>query len=110
MANIYKNEMFALANTGANLIYTVPSDTRAICKTLQVTNNGANTVVTLTANNTPTSTSYNTSIEDVVTNTAVNLLKGPLILEESQTLSMSAGTGGVISGVLSVLEINRNEQ
>ncbi len=108
MANIYKNEMFALANTGANLIYSVPSDTRAIVKTLQATNNGANTVVTLTANN--TTTSYNAAIEDVVTNTAVNMLKGPLILEEAQTLSISAGTGGVISGVLSVLEINRNEQ
>ena len=108
MANIYKNEMFALSNTGANLIYTVPSDTRAICKTLQTTNNGANTVVTVSANN--TTTSYNAAIEDVVTNTAVNLLKGPLILEESQTLSMSAGTANVISGVLSVLEINRNEQ
>ena len=108
MANIYKNEMFALANTGANLIYSVPSDTRAIVKTLQATNNGANTVVTLTANN--TTTSYNAAIEDVVTNTAVNLLKGPLILEESHTLSVSAGTANVISGILSVLEINRNEQ
>ena len=108
MANIYKNEMFALANIGANLLYSVPSDTRAIIKTLQTTNNGANTVVTVTANN--TITSYNAAIEDVVTNTAVNLLKGPLILEESQTLSVSAGTANVISGILSVLEINRNEQ
>jgi len=108
MANIYKNEMFALANTGTNLLYTVPADTRAIIKTLQTTNNGANTVVTLSANN--TTTSYNAAIEDVVTNTAVNMLKGPMILEESQTLSISAGTANVISGVLSVLEINRNEQ
>ena len=55
MANIYKNEMFALSNTGANLIYSVPSDTRAIVKTLQTANEGANTVVTLSANNTITS-------------------------------------------------------
>jgi len=108
VANIYKNEMFALANTGTNLLYSVPADTRAIVKTLQTTNLGANTVVTLIANN--TITSYNAAIENVVANTAVNLLKGPLILEESQTLSLSAGTANVISGVLSVLEINRNEQ
>ena len=100
--------MFALANTGTNLLYSVPADTRAIVKTLQTTNLGANTVVTLIANN--TTTSYNAAIENVVANTAVNLLKGPLILEESQTLSLSAGTANVISGVLSVLEINRNEQ
>ena len=108
MANVYKNQMFALSNTGANLIYSVPSDTRAIVNTLQTTNEGANTVVTVSANN--TTTSYNAAIENVVANTAVNLLKGPLILEESQTLSISAGTANVISGVLSVLEINRNEQ
>ena len=108
MANIYKNEMFTLANTGSNLIYSVPSDTRAIVKTLQTTNEGANTIVTVTANN--TTTSHKASIESVVTNTAVNMLKGPLILEESQTLSVSASIANVISGVLSVLEINRNEQ
>ena len=108
MANIYKNEMFALANTGTNLLYSVPSDTRAIIKTLQTTNLGANTVVTLIANN--TTTSYNAAIENVVANTAVNLLKGPLILEESQTLSIHAKDANVISGILSVLEINRNDQ
>jgi len=108
VANIYKNKMFALSNTGANLIYTVPSDTRAICKTLQTTNEGANTVVTVSANN--TITSYKAAIEEIVTNTAINMLKGPMILEESQTLSVSAGTANVISGILSILEINRNEQ
>ena len=108
MANIYKNEMFALANTGTNLLYTVPSDTQAIVKTLQTTNLGANTVVTLTANN--TTTSYTAAIENVVANTAVNLLKGPLILQESESLSITAATSNVVSGVLSVLEINRNEQ
>jgi len=37
-------------------------------------------------------------------------LKGPLILEESQTLSINAKDANVVSGVLSVLEINRNDQ
>ena len=108
MANIYKNEMFPLANTGSNLIYSVPTDTRAIVKTLQTTNEGANTIVTVTANN--TTTSHKTSIENVLTNTAVNMLKGPMILEESQTLSITANVANTISGILSVLEINRNEQ
>tara|TARA_R110000751_G_scaffold154417_1_gene259408 strand:- start:756 stop:1082 length:327 start_codon:yes stop_codon:yes gene_type:complete len=108
MANIYKNEMFALANTGANLLYTVPSDTRAIIKTLQATNTGANVVVTVTANNLVTS--FNTTVENVLSNTASNLLKGPLILQESESLSITAASANVVSGILSVLEINRNEQ
>ena len=108
MANIYKNEMFALANTGSNLLYTVPTDTRAIIKTLQTTNVGANVIVTLTANNLVSS--FNTAVETVLSNTASNLLKGPLILQESESLSITAATSNVVSGVLSVLEINRNEQ
>ena len=108
MANIYKNEMFALANTGTNLLYTVPSDTRAIIKTIQTVNIGANVEVTVIANNLVTS--FNTAVETILSNTSTNLLKGPLILEESQTLSIHAKDANVISGVLSVLEINRNEQ
>ena len=108
MANIYKNEMFALANTGSNLLYTVPSDTRAIIKTLQTVNIGANVQVTVTANNLVTS--YNTAVETILSNTSTNLLKGPLILQESESLSITAAAGNVVSGVLSVLEINRNDQ
>ena len=108
MANTYKNEMFALANTGSNLLYTVPADTRAIIKTLQTVNIGANVQVTVTANNLVTS--YNTAVETILSNTSTNLLKGPLILQESESLSITAAAGNVVSGVLSVLEINRNEQ
>ena len=49
MANIYKNEMFTLANTGSKLVYTVPTDTRAIVKTIQVQSNVSNATVTLSA-------------------------------------------------------------
>lgn len=108
MANIYKNEMFALANTGTNLLYSVPADTRAIIKTLQTVNIGANVQVTVTANNLVTS--YNTAVETILSNTSTNLLKGPLILQESESLSITAAAGNVVSGVLSVLEINRNDQ
>jgi len=108
MANIYKNQMFALANNTANLLYTVPSDTRAIVKTIQAVNIGANVQVTVTANNLVTS--YNTSVETILSNTSTNLLKGPLILQESESLSITAAANNIVSGVLSVLEINRNEQ
>ena len=38
MANIYKNAFFDLANTDKTDIYTVPSDSRAIIKTIQANN------------------------------------------------------------------------
>ncbi len=107
MANIFKNEMFSLANTGANLIYTTPSDSRALIKTVQITNSGANTLVTLTSNN--LTNTFNTAIEEISSNTHSNIIDGPLVLEESQTLSLTANVANAVSGVLSVLEINRNE-
>ena len=107
MANIFKNEMFSLANTGANLIYTTPSDSRALIKTVQITNSGANTLVTLTSNN--LTNTFNTAIKEISSNTHSNMIDGPLVLEESQTLSLTANVANAVSGVLSVLEINRNE-
>ena len=109
MANIYKNEMFTLANTGSNLMYTVPTDTRAIVKTIQVQSNVSNATVTLSAHTSGNvATTVGTQI--VAVNTTENLLKGPMILEESQFLSIVSTTANTTSGIVSVLEINRNEQ
>ena len=109
MANIYKNEMFTLANTGSNLMYTVPADTRAIVKTIQVQSNVSNATVTLSAHTSGNvATTVGTQI--VAVNTTENLLKGPIILQESQFLSIVSNTANTTSGIVSVLEINRNEQ
>ena len=104
MANIYKNELFTLANTGSNLMYTVPADTRAIIKTIQVQSNVSNVTLTLSMG----ATTVGTQIVSV--NTTENMLKGPMILEESQFLTIVANTANTASGIISLLEINRNEQ
>ena len=109
MANIYKNEMFTLANTGSNLMYSVPADTRAIVKTIQVQSNVSNATVTLSAH---TSGNVATTVgtQVVAVNTTENLLKGPMILQESEFLTIVSNTANTTSGIVSVLEINRNEQ
>ena len=106
MADIYTNSMFALANTGVNLLYTTPSDARALIKGVQVTNSGANAVITLTTNN--TTTSYNTAIHSLVTNTHATLLDSPMVLIESETLSIKSTVANAVSGIVSMLEISRN--
>ena len=106
MADIYKKSMFALANTGVNLLYTAPSDARALIKSVQVTNSGANAVVTLTTNN--VTTSYNTAIHSLVTNTHATLLDSPMVLIESETLSIKSTVANAVSGIVSMLEISRN--
>tara|TARA_Y100000310_G_C20106281_1_gene545055 strand:+ start:216 stop:536 length:321 start_codon:yes stop_codon:yes gene_type:complete len=106
MADIYKNEMFELANTGVNLLYTTPSDARALIKGVQVTNSGANAIITLSTNN--TTTSYNTAIHSLTTNTHATLLDNPMILIESETLSIESDVANAVSGIVSLLEISRN--
>jgi len=106
MADIYKNEMFSLSNTGVNLIYTTPGDTRALIKGVQVTNSGANAIVTLSTNN--TTTSYNIAIHSLSTNTHATLLDSPMVLIESETLSIQSNTANIVSGIVSLLEISRN--
>ena len=106
MADIFKNEKFALANTGANLVYTVPSDSRALIKNVQTTNSGANALVTFTAND--GSTTYNTSITSLANNTHANLIDAPLVLIESETLSIQSDVANAVSGIVSILEISRN--
>ena len=106
MADIFKNEMFSLSNTGVNLLYTTPSDARALIKGVQVTNEGANAIITLSTNN--TTTSYNTAIHTLESNTHVTLLDSPMVLIESETLSIESDVANAVSGIVSILEISRN--
>ena len=45
MANIYKNEKTSLTNTDLTTLYTVPSNSRAIVKSLLVTEDNAGAAV-----------------------------------------------------------------
>ena len=101
--------MFTLANTGSNLMYSVPADTRAIVKTIQVQSNVSNATVTLSAH-TAANVVTTVATQIITANSSENLLKGPMILQESEFLTVVSNTANTASGIVSVLEINRNEQ
>ena len=42
--------------------------------------------------------------------TICNIAKGPIILEESDTLNIECNTTNLVSAVVSILEINRSDQ
>lgn len=103
--------MLELANTEANLVYTTPSDSRAIIKSIQLANHGnlgSNTMVTLSANN--LTSSFVFGVSEIFSNNSADILSNPLVLQENQTISVTANVANTISGVISLLEINRNEQ
>ena len=109
MANIYKNAFFDLANTDKTDIYTVPSDSRAIIKTIQANNHaGSNPELEVFVYDNSATTEYEVSHKVIAAKTFENMVSGSVILEENDVLRLQASTGGAIEGFVSILEINRD--
>jgi len=108
MANIYKNAFFNPANTANTVIYAPNTETRAVIQNIQITNTSGNAVVRAyvfdsSNSNTATQIAY----ANISGSTIENIAKGPIILEESDTLVLSSTSNTTISGTVSILEINR---
>ena len=108
MANIYGNAFFNLTTTNKTDVYTCPSDSRAIIQNIQLTNESGTTQVQVYVYDSSAATEYEISHDSVGANETVNMAKGPVILEESDVLRVQAGSANVVSGMVSILETNRN--
>ena len=97
MANIYKNEKTSLTNTDLTTLYTVPSNSRAIVKSLLVTEDAAGTAFVV-------DNDINLSA-----NQKEQVLSEPLIMLESEILKVQASSGNV-DVIASILEINREDR
>ena len=101
--------MFALANNTANLLYTVPSDTRAIVKTIQASHEAASNVdVDLYLKK---SGGSDTEISHAQLNKDFkNMLSNTLNLEAGDVIKMQASTADTITGFVSYALVNREDQ
>jgi hypothetical protein len=110
MANIYKNEKTSLTTTALTTLYTVPSNSRAIVKSLLVAEDAGSTAVVKV---TLVDASSNIFVVDNDVNLTANqkeqVLSEPLIMKESEILKVQASSGAV-DVVASVLEINREDR
>ena len=110
MANIYKNAKLSLTVAGATALYTVPSNSRAIVKSILLAED---------ANSTATAkvTLVDAAAVVYVINQEISLsakakeqvITEPLVMEESEILKVDALTGAV-DVVASILEINREDR
>jgi len=110
MANIYKNAFFDLNTTNLTTVYTCPSDSRAIVQNIQYTNESGTTQVQVYVTDNSASTTYEINHNSLSANETYNAALGPVILEESDILKIQANAANVLSGTLSILEINRSDQ
>ncbi len=110
MANVYKNKFYDPSVTTAVTVYTCPSNANAIVQNIQITNTGGSKVVKTHVTDSSASTSFVVAYASVTGPTICNLAKGPIILEESDSIILQTNDTNAISAVLSILEMNRNDQ
>jgi len=110
MANIYKNAKLSLTSSVNTALYTVPSNSRAIVKSILIAED---------ANSTATAevTLVDAGLTAYVIDNDVNLsakakeqvISEPLVMEESEIIKVDA-TSGSIDVIASILEINRDDR
>jgi|SRR5210317_2339658 len=108
MANIYKNAFYDPTTTSAETVYTVPSNARAIIQNIQITNESGSKVVKSSVTDSSASTDYQIAYASISGPTICNIAKGPVILEENDILKIESSVTSGISGIISILEINRD--
>ena len=110
MANIYKNKFYDPSTTDAVTLYTAPTNANAIIQNIQITNTGGSKNVTARITDSSATTSYIVAYAAVSGPTICNIAKGPIILEESDSISLESTDTSGISATLALLEISREDQ
>jgi len=107
MANIYKNAFYDPATTAAETVYTVPTNARAIIQNIQLTNESGSKIAKVSVTDSSATTDYQVAYANITGPTICNVAKGPVILEENDILKIETSVTSGISGIISILEINR---
>ena len=96
MANIYRNDKVSLTNTDNTTLYTVPSNSRAIVKSILVAeDNGGAAVVKATLTNAAGTAFVVDNDINLSANQKEQVLSEPLIMLESEILKVQASSGNV---------------
>ena len=124
MANVYTNYKAVLSNSALTTLYTVPSETTAIIKSIRVSNVDAQNDCKISIYLVDSSSvSYNLQTDRAVQSlTTEELLAAgsldqdtadssigspcPLVAKESEAIKVQAENGGDLHVILSVLEIS----
>ena len=106
MANTYKSYFVDLTTTNKTLIYTVPANTTALVKTIQLTNESGNVNVQVYVTDTSASVEYEIAHITMTARSTDNFAYGTVVLEAGDLIKIQAATANTVTGVISVLEIS----
>ena len=106
MANNFKNKKVDLTTTDLTTLYTVPTATTAVVKSILVSKDaGSGTTITITLVNS-SGTIFNLfKTKAIASNATTELLTQPLVMEESEVLKVQAADANELHVIASLLEI-----
>ena len=110
MANSFKNKKVDLTTTDLTTLYTVPSATTTVVKSILVSEDaGSGTTITVTLVDSSGAVFSLFKTKAISGNTTTELLSQPLVMEESEILKVQAGDANELHVIASILEIQPRE-
>ena len=107
MAHNYKNAKVDLTATTATTLYTCPTATTAIVKSILVSEDSGNAdTITVTLTDSASAVFSLFKTKAVSANTSVELLTAPLVVDESEVLKVTAATANRLHVTASFLEVS----
>ena len=106
MANTFVNKKVDLTSTSATTLYTVPTATTAVIRSMLVSEDSGNAdTITVTLTDTDDAVFSLFKTKAIPANATSELLSAPLVAKESEVVKVTAATANRLHVVLSVLEI-----
>ena len=106
MANSFKNKKIDLTTTNLTTLYTVPTATTTVVKSLLVTEDaGSGSTITITLVNSSGAIFNLFKDKAIGSKASTELLNQPLIMEESEVLKVQAADANELHVIASILEV-----
>ena len=110
MANTFVNKKADLTSTSATTLYTVPSATTAVIKSIIISEDSGNAdTITVTITDTDDAVFSLFKTKAISANATSELLSQPLVVQESEIVKVTAAAANRLHVVLSALEIKKRE-
>ena len=110
MANSFKNKKIDLTTTDLTTLYTVPSATTTVVKSILVTEDaGSGSTITITLVDSSSNIFNLFKDKAIASKATTELLTQPLVMEESEILKVQAADANELHVIASILEIQPRE-
>ena len=110
MANTFVNKKKDLTSTSATTLYTVPTATTAVIKSILVSEDSGNAdTITVTITDTDEAVFSLFKTKAISANATSELLSAPIVVQENEIIKVTAATANRLHVVLSALEIKPRE-